>query len=236
MTKQKRGLWLFLCSLVPGAGELYMGFRKQGLSIMSIFWGCIALAMMLNFEFMLMILPILWFYSFFNVHNLKSLSPEEFYSIEDDYILHLDRMIPNDRGFIQQNRKVVAMVLIGLGVILICQGLNNALYWILPSFLQNAIFAFTRMLPSVLLGGGILALGFYLISDKRKTLEKDSLEDDDEPDVVWTYRNVNYGNTPEQAPTVPQEPAASETSAVPQVSDVPEASASPEETTSAKEV
>ena len=30
MTKQKKGLLLFLCSLVPGAGEMYMGFFKQG--------------------------------------------------------------------------------------------------------------------------------------------------------------------------------------------------------------
>ena len=34
MTKQKKGLLLFLCSLVPGAGEMYMGFFKQGISIM----------------------------------------------------------------------------------------------------------------------------------------------------------------------------------------------------------
>lgn len=37
MTKQKKGFLLFLCSLIPGAGELYMGFRKQGLSIMLLF-------------------------------------------------------------------------------------------------------------------------------------------------------------------------------------------------------
>ena len=44
MTKQKKGLLLFLCSLVPGAGEMYMGFFKQGISIMLIFWGTFGLA------------------------------------------------------------------------------------------------------------------------------------------------------------------------------------------------
>ena len=34
MQKQKRGFWLFIFSLIPGAGEMYMGFKKQGISIM----------------------------------------------------------------------------------------------------------------------------------------------------------------------------------------------------------
>ena len=33
MTKQKKGFLLFVASLIPGAGELYMGFRKMGLSL-----------------------------------------------------------------------------------------------------------------------------------------------------------------------------------------------------------
>ena len=41
MTKQKKGLLLFICSLIPGAGEMYMGFFKQGISIMLMFWGTV---------------------------------------------------------------------------------------------------------------------------------------------------------------------------------------------------
>ena len=42
MQKQKRGFWLFIFSLIPGAGEMYMGFKKQGISIMFLFWGVFA--------------------------------------------------------------------------------------------------------------------------------------------------------------------------------------------------
>ena len=42
MQKQKRGFWLFIFSLIPGAGEMYMGFKKQGISIM----GCLCLRSM----------------------------------------------------------------------------------------------------------------------------------------------------------------------------------------------
>ena len=91
MQKQKRGFWLFIFSLIPGAGEMYMGFKKQGISIMLLFWGAIALASITGLGWLAMFLPVIWFYSFFNVHNLKSLSEEEFYSVDDNYILHMDQ-------------------------------------------------------------------------------------------------------------------------------------------------
>ena len=91
MKKQKHGFWVFIFSLIPGAGEMYMGFKKQGLSIMLLFWGSIALASITGLGWLAMFLPVIWFYSFFNVHNLKSLSEEEFYSVEDNYILHMDQ-------------------------------------------------------------------------------------------------------------------------------------------------
>mgnify|MGYP000447103866 CR=1 FL=1 len=39
MQKQKKGFLLFISSLIPGAGEMYMGFFKQGISIMTLFSG-----------------------------------------------------------------------------------------------------------------------------------------------------------------------------------------------------
>ena len=50
----------------------------------------------LNISSLVIFLPVLWFYSFFHVHNLKELPEEEFYAIEDNYILHLDRIFQNN--------------------------------------------------------------------------------------------------------------------------------------------
>ena len=73
MIMQKKGFLLFLCSLIPGAGELYMGFKKRGVSMMAIFWGIVALACVSGLEWFALALPVVWAYSFFQVHNLKSL-------------------------------------------------------------------------------------------------------------------------------------------------------------------
>ena len=34
MQRKKSRFWLFLFSFMPGAGEMYMGFMKMGLSLM----------------------------------------------------------------------------------------------------------------------------------------------------------------------------------------------------------
>ena len=73
MQKQKKGFLLFISSLIPGAGEMYMGFFKQGISIMTLFWAIIAIAGGLNISSLVIFLPVLWFYSFFHVHNLNCL-------------------------------------------------------------------------------------------------------------------------------------------------------------------
>ena len=94
MTKKKSGFLAFCFSLLPGAGEMYMGFMKQGVSIMALFWLLIFLSAFLNIGPVLFILPILWCYSFFNVHNIRGMSDEEFYALEDDYLFHMERVLP----------------------------------------------------------------------------------------------------------------------------------------------
>ena len=54
MPKQKRGFLLFICSLIPGAGEMYLGFFKQGISIMTLFWAIVAIAGGFSAEFLVM--------------------------------------------------------------------------------------------------------------------------------------------------------------------------------------
>ena len=44
MTRKKNRLITFLWSLIPGAGEMYLGFMKRGACIMGAFWGLLALA------------------------------------------------------------------------------------------------------------------------------------------------------------------------------------------------
>ena len=54
----------FIFSLIPGAGQMYQGLMKRGLSIMLIFTGIIAASIFTYLSAMIIILPAVWFYSF----------------------------------------------------------------------------------------------------------------------------------------------------------------------------
>ena len=88
MTRKKNKFLTFCCSLLPGAGEMYLGFMKQGVSLMGIFFLIWAVSGILNLPALLFVQPVIWFYSFFHVHNLNSMPDEEFYAVEDDYLFH----------------------------------------------------------------------------------------------------------------------------------------------------
>ena len=165
MTKQKRGFWLFISSLLPGAGELYMGFRKMGLSLMVLFWGCIACASLLGFDALIYLLPIIWFYSFFNVHNLKSLSEEEFHSLEDHFIPPVEEFEKNRGKFVKQYRNILAVLLIILGISGIWDILTSWIRVLVPEEMYHYIDMFGYQLPTMALSIGciLIVLGVLLI-------------------------------------------------------------------------
>ena len=75
MTNKKNRFFTLVFSCCPGAGEMYMGLYRQGVSLMGLFFGTIALAAWLDFEELIFfICPIVWCYSFFHTHNLRRMT------------------------------------------------------------------------------------------------------------------------------------------------------------------
>ena len=178
MKKQKHGFWVFIFSLIPGAGEMYMGFKKQGISIMLLFWGAIALASITGLGWLAMFLPVIWFYSFFNVHNLKSLSEEEFYSIDDNYILHMDQFSGDIGKFLQKHRNTTAWILILFGLCILWSRFTSLLYLIVPYDLEDYVYNICNSLPQIAIAIDIIATGIYLLTQQKKTLEEEKNKDE----------------------------------------------------------
>lgn len=171
MTKKKSGFMTFLFSLIPGAGEMYLGFMKMGVSLMGLFWGIVALSIFFNTGFLMLINVIVWFYSFFHAHNLQAMDDEEFYALEDHYLIpvDLDREFWN-RANITKYRKLLAWVLIVFGAAVIWNGLLDLLYWILPEDLWEYVRSVSNYIPQLVLGVGIIAVGLLLIRGKKQEL------------------------------------------------------------------
>ncbi|MBP3039616.1 hypothetical protein J9303_08960 [Bacillaceae bacterium Marseille-Q3522] len=60
-------------SIFPGAGHLYLGLQRRGIQLMAIFLFSIYILDVLRLSLLLFIIPIIWFYSFFDSLQKASL-------------------------------------------------------------------------------------------------------------------------------------------------------------------
>lgn len=214
MQKQKRGFLLFICSLIPGAGEMYMGFFKQGISIMTLFWALVAIAGGLNISSLVIFLPVVWFYSFFHVHNLKELPEEEFYAVEDNYILNLDRVFQSSEKIAPKHTKIIAILLIIFGAAILWNGFRDLLFWILPNALAIIVQDIMYQIPSVIIGILIIIAGCHLLTGKIKSFSLEEKTDNkkNEQEHYWQpyrpYQQSDNNNTAARVTDAPAQPSA----------------------------
>lgn len=160
MIKKKSKALTFICSMLPGAGHMYIGFMKIGLSFMSVFFFLIFLASWLNIDELLFILPLVWFYSFFDCANRASLDEEQISLLEDKYLFSLDKLVKLDKDVFEKRRLATGALFLLLGVYLVVDNLEQYI----PRQLRNLM----RHAPQVIIGLVIIAIGVRLIWGKKR--------------------------------------------------------------------
>lgn len=165
MTKSK--FLTFIFSLMPGAGQMYLGLMNRGASMMGAFFGIIALATVLHFEAILFILPILWFYSFFECINKWSLTVEELSYLDDKMIFNLKLSDDlNMKKFFSSQNVFAGGIVVFIGVTLLYNTLVKDLIWRLDKYLPG-IRIIADKLPALVISIIIILIGLRLISGKK---------------------------------------------------------------------
>ena len=100
-TKKKSKFLTFCMSCMPGAGQMYMGFMKMGLSLMLLFSLTIIVATWMNIGAIAVFCVVEWFYSFFHANHLASLGDEEFENVKDEYLFGIDAL-PGIKSFVEK--------------------------------------------------------------------------------------------------------------------------------------
>jgi hypothetical protein len=168
MKKKKSKFLTFVFSLLPGAGHMYMGFMKTGISFMAMFFFLIFLSSWLDLGPLLFILPLIWFYSFFDCTNKAETNEDEFLLLEDNYLFSIDKLVNVDKDIFQKRRLFSGMLLLILGIYLVWNNIMNILGRYIPDEIYNVIRNVTRMAPQIIIGIAIIALGVNLIIGKKK--------------------------------------------------------------------
>lgn len=183
MRRKKSKFLTFIFSLLPGAGEMYMGFMKMGVSLMAEFFGIIFLATVTEVSQLLLIDIILWFYAFFHVHSIAGASDEEFSRLEDKYLIPFYDSNPGRQS--KMMRRFCSIVLIVLGAFMLwnmgIRMLDSILY--LPG---------VEYVPKVLVAVGLIVLGIVMIQGKKESLdqeEADSQKTSEQPPIRQIIKN-----------------------------------------------
>ncbi len=185
---KKNKILFFLFSLIPGAAHMYIGLVKRGLVIMLALVAGAGLAMMADTPAFLLVLPVLWFYSFFDAWNKYHLPEEKLTKVQDDFLFFLNAMPENVRSDPRFKKVASANVLKVGGIVAIIAGAYLIWYQIIVRVLirllsdtgAEILSQISYKLPQVAVAVILIVVGIKLISHKKRELERKNNEGEDE--------------------------------------------------------
>ena len=196
---KKNGILTLLCALIPGAGQMYQGYMKRGLSLITMFCLSVALGAMTQIGVLYIGMPIIYMYSFFDTFNLRAqlglgTAPE------DDYLVHID---PKDRRLMQllaDSHKLLGWLLIAFGAMVAYQNilmstLGDLLWrWGKESPFLRALYLVMDQLPSVVVCVALIVCGIWLVrgpKTAKKSAPKEEPAEEDFTEYQPAPKKVN---------------------------------------------
>ena len=149
----------------------YIGFMKTGLSLMAIFFFDIFLSSWLDIGPLLFVLPLIWFYSFFDCLNKVNLSEDQLMLVEDKYLFSFDKLLTLDKNVIKKRSLVAGILVLILGIYLIVNNVMSIVAPYISNELYNTICNLISKIPQMIIGIAIVAVGIKLILGKKRECE-----------------------------------------------------------------
>lgn len=180
---KKNGILTFLFAFVPGAGQMYQGYMKRGLSLITLFFLCIMAGMLLLEQLVLTAL-IVWMYSFFDTFNLRAQIIAE-NAPADDYLVHINWKDKRMQDFMMDSHKLVGWALIAFGALIAYENiimnlLNDVLWrWGRDSVVFRAFYLVMDQLPDVMLCVALILCGAWLVRGPQKAGKKQAEAQED---------------------------------------------------------
>ena len=193
--KRKHGFLLFIAACIPGCGEMYQGYMKRGISILTAFCAVFALAVFLEIGALAVLMIPLWLFSFFDSYNLRGQTDAQAESNPDAYLFGLSDM--DSRRMSDLLRKRHSLVGWGLVILGVYVFYTTAADWVTDFFYQffdawwiGRILSYD--VPRLAVTVSIIALGVWFIRGPKKAADIPAF-------------------TPPAAEAAPEEPADNDT-------------------------
>ena len=198
----KNGLLTLLFAFIPGAGQMYQGYMKRGLSLMLMCCAIGVLAML--FAPIALFLMLVFMYSFFDTLNLRAQialgnAPA------DDYLVHLDPKDKRLARLLLDSHKLVGWALIAFGALIAYQSLimnilGDLVYrWGHSSPVFRALYLVMASLPDVVVCVVLIVCGVWLVKGPHPAKKPDASKDVPE-DADFCEYHADEADPPEKAP------------------------------------
>ena len=180
---KKNGILTFLFAFVPGAGQMYQGYMKRGLSLITMFCLCVMAGMLL--EPLIMGCLIVYMYSFFDTFNLRAQIVAD-NAPEDDYLVHFNWQDERMQKFMMDSHKLLGWALIALGAMaayenIIMRVLGDVMWrWGQNNPFFRAIYLMLDELPQIVACVALVVCGLWLVrGPKGKKVHRDTPDDEE---------------------------------------------------------
>ena len=209
---KKNGILTLLFACIPGAGQMYQGYMKRGLSLITMFCLCVMAGMLL--EPLVLTALIVWMYSFFDTFNLRA----QFIAgtaPADDYLVHFNTKDARLTLFFRDSHKLLGWALIALGAMVAYQNiimrvLGDVMWrWGQNNPFFRAIYLMLDELPQIVACVALVVCGLWLVrGPKGKKVHRDT------PDDEEFHEYTAAAPAPDAAPEEPADFAMPELSAL----------------------
>ena len=182
---KKNGILTLLFACIPGAGQMYQGYMKRGLSLITMFCLFIILGSTTGLDALVVGCIVVYMYSFFDTLNLRAqLAAEK--APEDDYLVHFNWHDARMTQFMGESHKLVGWGLIALGAMVFYQNiimrvLGDVMWrWGQNNPFFRAIYLMLDSLPQIVVCVALVICGVWLVrGPKGKKQKHDAPEDED---------------------------------------------------------
>lgn len=174
MVKRSK-FWTVVFAFLPGAGHMFMGFMKQGTSIMITFFGLFLVSSWLRIGELTLLAPVLWFYAFFDCINKRFSTDVQFMQFEDKFLFE-DWLKSRTGVGLGKYQTFISVLLIIVGAYMILEtvwGLVSWNLWMIVPEIGSYVDSIFSNLPRVVVGVLIVVFGVKLIRGKKKEMKDD---------------------------------------------------------------
>ncbi len=182
---RRNGFLNFLFSLCPGAGQMYQGYMRRGLSlvvafVVPIMVGASLLPVLMAFS------AVVYMYSFFDSINLRAQIREYETGLrsdlpEDDFLLHMNLAQGDLQKLLSGKTHLIGWGLVILGVsglytTLVSPLLRDLVDLLGDSYLAGLLRDILYAVPQIAVGVIFVMVGFWLIRGSRKKPAEEDFE------------------------------------------------------------